>query len=336
MPGTQTDGSGNQNAGLPFFYRLIQNSSASVLVLLFILVAVGWGMNRSFLDWGNLSSIFRSTSFVAIIALGMTFVFIALELDLSVGSVVALSGIIVGMLLKEGVPIPIACIAGVLSGLASGLVTGFVIVHFNIPSMIGSLGMQFILRGVVYVVTKGIPLYPLPDGFEQLGLGNILGVPTPWMIYMVLAVFFWYLLKHTTYGRAIYAIGGNKDTAWLCGLNVKLLRMSTYWITGAMSGLAGVLLASRLSSAQPNAGLTYEMLVIASIIVGGVSMFGGVGSIVGAVIGSILIGMLTNFLVMIRLSVYWQNIAIGVIILGAVILDQYRKNLALRMRRPVS
>ncbi|MDR0362965.1 MAG: ABC transporter permease [Planctomycetota bacterium] len=332
MSATHVNGSGNQNRKLPLFYRLIQNSSASVLVLLVILIVIGRFMNSSFLDWGNLTSIFRSTSFVAIIALGMTFVFIALELDLSVGSVVALSGIVVGMLLKEGVPIPVACAAGVLSGLASGIVTGFVIVHFNIPSMIGSLGMQFILRGVVYVVTKGIPLYPLPEGFEKLGLGSVLGVPTPWMVYMALALIFWYLLKHTTYGRAIYAIGGNKDTAWLCGLNVKTLRMSTYWITGALSGLVGVLLASRLSSAQPNAGQTWEMLVIASIIVGGVSMFGGVGNIIGTVIGSLLIGMLTNFLVMIRLSVYWQNIAIGVIILGAVIMDQYRKTLALRMR----
>lgn len=316
----------------PLFYRIVQNSSVSVFLLLLLLTGIAEFMNPMFLAWDNLTSIFRSTAFTAIIALGMTFVFIALELDLSVGSVVGLSGIIVGLLLKEGVPIPIACLAGVLSGFVSGLVTGFVIVHFNIPSMIGSLGMQFILRGIVYVVTKGVPLYPLPEGFEVLGLGNVFGLPTPMVIFIVLAVVFAHVLRNTTYGRAIYAIGGNKDTAWLCGLNVKVLRMSTYWITGALSGLVGVLLASRLSSAQPNAGATWEMLVIASIIVGGVSMFGGVGTILGTVIGALLIGMLTNFLVMIRLSVYWQNIAIGVIILGAVILDQYRKNLALRVR----
>lgn len=332
MSTTETDAASGRTDNLPFLQKLIQNSSMSVLLLLAILIMVGQAMNSHFLEWGNLMSIFRSTAFTAIIALGMTFVFIALELDLSVGSVVGLSGIIVGLLLKEGVPIPIACLAGVVSGLISGVVTGFVIVHFNIPSMIGSLGMQFILRGIVYVVTKGVPLYPLPDGFEVLGLGNVFGLPTPLVIFIVLAVIFAHVLRNTTYGRAIYAIGGNKDTAWLCGLNVKTLRMSTYWLTGGLSGLVGVLLASRLSSAQPNAGQTWEMLVIASIIVGGVSMFGGVGTIIGTVIGSILIGMLTNFLVMIRLSVYWQNIAIGVIILGAVILDQYRKNLALRTR----
>lgn len=311
---------------------IIQNPYVSVLVPLVVLTTIAQSINGYFLTWGNLSGILRSTSFTAIIALGMTFVFIALELDLSVGAVVGISGIVVGMLLKAGVSIPISMLGGVLSGLVSGMITGFVIVHFNIPSMIGSLGMQFILRGVVYVVTKGNPLYPLPEAFQFWGLGSVFGVPVPMIIFVVFAVIFGYVLKNTTYGRSVYAIGGNKETAWLCGINVKLIRMSTYWITGTMAGLVGVLLASRLSSAQPNAGTSWEMLVIASIIVGGVSMFGGVGTILGAVLGSILIGMLTNMLVMIRLSVYWQNIAIGLIILFAVIVDQYRKKMALKVR----
>ncbi|MDR1132955.1 MAG: ABC transporter permease [Synergistaceae bacterium] len=316
-----------------FLDILIGRPEVSVLVPMVVLISIAQAVNRSFLSWDNLTSIFRSNSFVAIIAIAMTFVFIALELDLSVGSVVALTSMIAGLLLVRGVPPVIAVIAGVLSGTVCGLVTGYVIVHFNIPSMIGSLGMMFILRGVVFVVTEGQPLYPMPDGFERMGLGSFLNFPIPALVFVVLAVIFGFILKNTIYGRTIYAIGGNRETAWLCGINVNLVRMSTYWLTGTFSGIAGVMLTSRLSSAQPSAGTGWEMLVIASVIVGGTSMFGGVGTILGTVLGSILVGMLTNMLVMMKVSVYWQNIAIGIIILLSVIFDQYRKKLsAARLR----
>jgi ribose transport system permease protein len=225
------------------------------------------------------------------------------------------------------VPPVIAVIGGILSGTVCGLVSGYVIVHFNIPSMIGSLGMMFMLRGIVFVVTEGQPLYPMPDGFEYIGLGAFLGFPIPALVFVILAIIFGYVLKNTTYGRSIYAIGGNKETAWLCGINVNLIRMSTYWLSGTLAGVAGVLLTSRLSSAQPSAGTGWEMLVFASVIVGGTSMFGGVGTILGTTLGCILVGMLTNMLVMMKVSVYWQNIAIGVIILLSVIFDQYRKKM---------
>jgi ribose transport system permease protein len=308
-----------------FWGLLLSRPEVSVLVPMIVLIVMAQTVNRSFLAWDNLTSIFRSNSFVAIIAIAMTFVFIALELDLTVGSVVALTGMIAGLLLMRGVPPVIAVLVGILSGTFCGVLTGYIIVHFNIPSMIGSLGMMFILRGVVFVVTEGQPLYPMPEGFDEMGLGSFLNFPNPAWVFLVLAVIFGFILKNTTYGRSIYAIGGNKDTAWLCGINVNLVRMSTYWLSGTFSGIAGVLLTSRLSSSQPSAGTGWEMLVIASVIVGGTSMFGGVGTILGTVLGSILVGMLTNVLVMMKVSVYWQNIAIGIIILLSVIFDQYRK-----------
>jgi ribose transport system permease protein len=313
--------------GQSFWGWLIGRPEVSVIVPMIVLIVIAQSMNRNFLSWNNLTSIFRSTSFVAIIAVAMTFVFIALELDLSVGSVVALTSMITGMCLMRGIPPLLSVAAGILSGTACGLVTGYVIVHFNIPSMIGSLGMMFILRGVVFVVTEGQPLYPMPEGFDYIGLGSFANFPVPALVFIALALVFGYILRNTIYGRSIYAIGGNKETAWLCGINVTLIRMSTYWLTGTFAGIAGVLLTSRLSSAQPNAATGWEMNVIASVIVGGTSMFGGVGTILGTALGSILVGMLTNVLVMMRVSVYWQNIAIGVIILLSVIFDQYRKKL---------
>ena len=317
--------------------KLLNKQEFNVFILILIMGLFAWLVSPSFLTWSNIASILRAMSFMSIVALGMTFVFIAGELDLSIGSVVAFSGMVMGdLVLNRGVPTVIAIACGIISGLICGIITGFITVQFNIPAMIGSLGTQFIIRGIVFVYTSGNPITPLPKGIEKLGLGNILGIPTPMVVLIVLSLIFAFILHKTTYGRKIYAIGGNKDTAWLCGINVKLTRISVYCLTGIMAGIAGVLLTSRLSSAQPNSGTGWEMNVIASVVVGGTSTSGGVGTIIGTVLGSVLIGMLQNVLVMMKVSAYWQNIVIGAIILVSVIFDQYRKHSAgAKMQRAV-
>ncbi len=314
------------------YKSLINKPIVSVLVPFILLLVIGGIVNPTFLGWNNLTSIFRSMAFIAIIAIGMTYAFIAKELDLSVGSVVALAGMICAMLMINGVNMIVAIIVGVIAGTVCGMITGFIIVRFGIPTMIGSLGMMFAYRGIVYVITSGNSLYPLPEGFELLGLGSIFGIPTPFVIFIILAIIFGYILKNTAYGRSIYAIGGNTETAWLSGIKVDLIRMTTYWMTGAMSGVAGVLLASRLSSAQANAGTGWEMYVIASVIVGGTSMFGGVGTVLGTVFGALLVNMINNLLIMMNVNAYWQQVVIGVIIIIAVIFDQYRKKLVARRK----
>ena len=323
--------------GSGYLKKILNKQEFSVFILIIIMGLFAWTVSPSFLSWGNLASILRAMSFMSIVALGMTFVFIAGELDLSIGSVVAFSGMIMGdLVLNRGVSTGVAITCGILTGLICGLITGFITVQFNIPAMIGSLGTQFIIRGIVFVYTSGNPISPLPKGIETLGLGNIAGIPTPTVVLLVLSIIFAFLLHKTTYGRKIYAIGGNKDTAWLCGINVKMTRISAYCLTGIMAGVAGVLLTSRLSSAQPNSGTGWEMNVIASVVVGGTSTSGGVGTIAGTVLGSILIGMLQNVLVMLKVSAYWQNIVIGTIILISVIFDQYRKHSAgAKMQRAV-
>jgi ribose transport system permease protein len=314
------------------YKSLINKPIVSVLVPFILLLVIGGIVNPTFLGWNNLTSIFRSMAFIAIIAIGMTYAFIAKELDLSVGSVVALAGMICAMLMINGVNMIVAIIVGVIAGTVCGMITGFIIVRFGIPTMIGSLGMMFAYRGIVYVITSGNSLYPLPEGFELLGLGSIFGIPTPFVIFIILAIIFGYILKNTAYGRSIYAIGGNTETAWLSGIKVDLIRMTTYWMTGAMSGVAGVLLASRLRSAQANAGTGWEMYVIASVIVGGTSMFGGVGTVLGTVFGALLVNMINNLLIMMNVNAYWQQVVIGVIIIIAVIFDQYRKKLVARRK----
>ena len=178
-------------------------------------------------------------------------------------------------------------------------------------------------------MTEGTPIYPLPEEFTAITKINLGGIPLQMFIYILFALICGFLLHKTVYGRYIFAVGGNADTAWLCGINVKFVRISAYCLTGFLCGVAGVLMTSRVASAQANAGYGYEMYAIASVVVGGASPAGGVGSIPGTVVGSILIGILQNVMVLVGISVYWQYVAIGGIILLAVILDQNNKKRAL-------
>ena len=309
--------------------RFMQRPTISTSLPLIVLVVVATLINPNFLTWSNVTSIMRSYVFIALIALGMTFIFIEKDIDISVGSLLGLSGAVAGYLMVEGVPVVAAILIAIVISILCGFLTGFFIVHFDIPPMIGSLGMQFMLRGVIYIMTEGTPIYPLPEEFTAITKINLGGIPLQMFIYILFALICGFLLHKTVYGRYIFAVGGNADTAWLCGINVKFVRISAYCLTGFLCGVAGGLMTSPGASAPANAGYGYEMYAIASVVVGGASPAGGVGSIPGTVVGSILIGILQNVMVLVGISVYWQYVAIGGIILLAVILDQNNKKRAL-------
>jgi len=309
--------------------QFLQRPVVSTSLPLIALVIVATIINPNFMTWNNITSIMRSYVFIAMLALGMTFVFINRDIDISVGSVMGLTGVLAGYMMVRDVPVGVSILIAMVVAVICGLLTGFFIVHFEIPPMIGSLGMQFGLRGVIYILTEGTPIYPLPEAFTAITKINLGGVPIQMFIYLFLTVCAYILLHKTVYGRWIFAVGGNPDTAWLCGINVKFVRISAYVLTGFLSGLAGILMTSRVASAQANAGTGYEMYAIASVVVGGASPAGGVGSIAGTFVGSILIGILQNVMVLVGISVYWQYVAIGGIILFAVILDQSNKKRAL-------
>lgn len=309
-----------------FVKRILKMREMSMfLCLLIILIIIGIG-NPSFFGADNLVNIVRSCSFIFLIGISMTFVLITAELDLSVGSILAMGGIISSMAIKANMPIVISILIGLLYGIAMGFLNGLLVVKAKIPSLIVTLGTMYIGRGLVLIVTQGAPIYPLPDAFNAIGQGESLFIPNVVLIAVVLAILAHITLKYTKFGRSVYAVGGNKETSRLSGINIDFVRISVYLLTGFASALAGILMASRLGSGQPNAGTGYELLVIAAVIIGGTSLFGGAGSILGTAIGALLMSVIQNGMVLLKISAYWHNLVVGVIIILAVGFDQYRRH----------
>lgn len=305
--------------------KIFHAKEFSIFVPLLVLCVVTNIINPSFLGFGNVMDVLRSTSFYAIIAVGMTFTIVGAGMDLSVGSTIALCGYVTGMALSAGIPIPIAILLGILLGAAIGLLNGLIIVGFGIPPFITTLGMMYMVKGVVYVLSQGRPIYPLPAAFNAIAQSAFLGIPLPVYIAAVALILGHFVLNHTGYGRSVMAIGGNEAAANTSGIDIKKTKIITYIFTSALSAVTGILMASRLSSASAGAGDGWEMIIIAAVIIGGTSLFGGSGSILGTLIGAAIMTVMSNAMVMIKISVYWQNIVVGAIIVLAVIVDTFRR-----------
>jgi ribose transport system permease protein len=307
----------------------MQESGVLILTVLFIIVVTA--RNQVFISPANIFDVLRASGFTLITTVGMTMVLIAGGLDLSVGSVLGLGGIVCSMALAAGFPIIIAILAGVASGAFVGLVNAFIIVKMGISSLMVTLGTQYVARGVCMGLTKGVPIYPLPQAFQNLEQKNwFWSVPNVVIIAALIAFIAFIVMKYTIFGRNVYAVGGNQEAARISGVNVRRIAFSVYILTGALAGLTGVLMTARLASGQPNAGTGYELTVIAAAVIGGTSAFGGVGSIVGSALGAIFMQIMGNSLTIMRINVYWQNMAIGIILLVAVIIDQYRRTTLMR------
>jgi ribose/xylose/arabinose/galactoside ABC-type transport system permease subunit len=277
----------------------------------------------------NLLNVSLQISITAIIAVGMTFVILTSGIDLSVGALVAMSGVVTTSLMKMPLPLPVvfllAGLAGVILGAASGWIAGLCTTKLNITPFIVTMSLMTIWRGAAFLLTDGRPIWDLPHEFSLLGSGRIGPVPFPSIVMIVIYVIALIVLTRTTFGRYIYAVGGNKEAARLSGIPTDRVIISAYVISGGLAALSGMLLASRMNSGQPNAGLMYELDVIAAVVVGGTSLFGGRGSIVGTFLGAMLIGILRNGLNLMNVSSYLQMIVLGVVILLAVMMDQLKK-----------
>ena len=295
-----------------------------VVVLVALVLIVGFN-NSVFFSSDNIINIFRSTSFVFLIGIAMTFVLITGGLDLSVGSVMAMGGILSAMAATSGMPLLISVIIGLAFGFGIGLVNGILIVKLNIPALIVTLGMMYVCEGLVLIITQGKPVYPLPDDFKLMGQGSVGPIPNVVVISAVIAVIASIVLLKTRYGRSVYAVGGNRETTRLAGININMVQISVYILCSMAAALAGILMAGRLNSAQPSAGSGYELTVIAAVIIGGTSMFGGSGNVLGTLIGALLMTVIENGMLLMKISAYWQSLVIGVIIIFAVGLDQYRR-----------
>lgn len=305
-----------------------QESSIIIVTVLYIIFVTC--INSSFFSANNIFNILRATGFTLITVVGMSLVLITGGLDLSVGSVLALGGVVTGMACQAGIPVIISIFLGILMGAGIGCINGFIIVKAGIPPLIVTLGMQYAARGAVSVLTQGVPVYPLPAELMSVEQSKLLGVPTVVIVAIVIAVVGHIMLAHSPFGREVYALGGNEDAARISGINTKMTKFSVYVITSTLAALAGVFMAARLGSAEAAAGTGYELTVICGAIIGGISTFGGLGSIVGASVGALFMEILTNSLTLMKVSVYWQNLVVGVILILAVLLDQYRRQLILR------
>ena len=310
----------------------LEKQESSIILILILFVLLVECVNPKFLSSSNLFNVLRATGFSLIVVVGMSLVLITGGLDLSVGSVYALGALICGMACAQwNIPVAIAILMGTLTGVIIGAVNGLLIVKTGIPPLIVTLGMQYIARGLVSVLTKGIPIYPLPDSFIKIESTKLFGiVPVIVPIAVIIAIFGHLLLSKTVFGRSVYAIGGNQEAARISGINIEKTKMGVYTLTGALAAFAGVMMASRLGSAEPSTGTALEMKIICGAIIGGVSTFGGMGTMLGAALGALFMEALTNSLTLMRISVYWQNLVFGVVLILSVILDQYKRVLLLR------
>jgi ribose transport system permease protein len=280
-----------------------------------------------FLTADNLLGVARAFSLTAIAAIGQTMVIITGGIDLSVGSLLALSGLSTGMLLANGWPLVPAMVAGLVVGMAGGVVNGLLITRIGLPPFIATLGTLSIGRGLVYVFTKGYPVtIPREEGLLlQVGQGYVGIVPVPVIIMLVITVLATAFLSKTTLGRYIYAVGGNEEAARLAGINVNRVKLFVYTMSGLLAAVSGIILLSRLVSAQPSAGLGFELPVIAAAIIGGTSLMGGEGTVLGAVLGAAIIGVLENGMVLLGVDTYAQQAVTGSVIILAVAIDILQK-----------
>ncbi len=304
----------------------------SLIALVVLCIALSL-MSDKFFTTDNGLNVLRQIAVNICIATGMTLVVLTAGIDLSVGSVLALCGAVAAGLLKSGIEIPSgnlfigftvtgALLGGMLLGAMLGWWNGFAITKFNVPPFVATLAMLTIARGLTMLYTRGHPISNLGKSFAFIGSGSLLGIPTPVWIAILVVLFAVFITQKTRMGRYIYAIGGNEQAARLSGINISKIKIIVYSMAGALAALGGIIVTARLDSAQPNAGMSYELDAIAAVVIGGTSLSGGKGSIWGTVMGAIIIGVLNNGLVLLNVSPFWQQVVKGTVILLAVIIDK--------------
>lgn len=295
------------------------------LILLVVVISV---LNGEFLALSNVLNLLRQVSINALIAFGMTFVILTGGIDLSVGSILALSSAIMAKMLVSGVNPILAIILACVVGIILGAINGFVISYGKVAPFIATLATMTIYRGLTLVFTNGNPITGLSDSvvFKMFGRGYIAGIPVPVITMIVAFGLLWVVLNKTPYGRKVYAIGGNEKVSNIVGIKINKIKIMIYGLTGLLSALAGAIITSRLNSAQPTAGMSYELDAIAAVVLGGTSLSGGKGRIFGTLIGALIIGTLNNGLNLLGVSSFYQMVVKGIVILLAVLLDRKNNN----------
>lgn len=300
--------------------------TGGLLAVIVLIAIVFQALNPVFLSQGNVIEIFRSGALYFIVACGATMVLVGGGLDFSAGAIFPLGGIVAGALMLAGVPWPVAVLLGVLAGALAGAINALVITRFEVPPLIATLGSFFAIGGAITVYTGGTNLFGFPDDFNALGQGRLFGIP--YLVYyaVVFGMIYHVLLEHTVFGYETRITGGNRNAASANGVRVKLLDLQLYALSGGTAALAGIMFMARTSTASPAAGgsaLTFQ--VVTAIIIGGTSLFGGTGTIIGTALGTLLFAVLNNGLAVVNVNPLYQNIFIGVILVAAVAFDQVQR-----------
>ncbi|HFQ15399.1 MAG TPA: ABC transporter permease [Rhodobacteraceae bacterium] len=305
-----------------FFDQTLHVRMESILVLLVLCVTMAF-LSPYFLSFSNLLNLLLATSTIGVLAIGATFVISSAGLDLSLGSVLGLAGVVgAALVVRLELFWPLAILGCLGAGLLAGFVNGQLITRGHIPAFIVTLGMLGIARGLALVISNGRVIYGLPDPVVYLGQGRPFGIPMPVIIFLVVALVSHYILAYTRFGRHTLAIGDNEASAIATGIRVRHHRRYLYMLSGLMAGIAGMLFMARVNSGDPTAGLTYELTAITAAIIGGTNLFGGRGSVLGAMIGALIMGVLQNGLNLMAVQSYYQQMAIGAVLILAVWLDQ--------------
>jgi ribose transport system permease protein len=297
-----------------------------IILALLILCAIFGILSPVFLSWGNISNIMIQSGTNAVIAAGMTFVVLAAGIDLSVGSIVALSSVLGANIMTMTGNVLLGLLVSLCFGIICGGINGFFVAILEFPPFIVTLSTMWLYRGSAYVITKGQAIVNLPEKNMALALGKFLGLP--YIVWLVIGVYIicYIFLTRITFGRKIYAVGDNAEAARLSGVNVRWVKFSVFSISGFLAAVGGIILMSRLNSGQPVAGQAFEMNAIAAAVIGGTSLTkGGIGSIGGTLIGALFISSLLNGLVILNISAFWQQVFMGIVVLCAIGLDKYRK-----------
>lgn len=296
-----------------------------ILLVLIVLCTVVSMLIPSFLTLNNLMNVARQISINGIVAVGMTFVILTGGIDISVGSIVALGGVIAGMSIRSGLGLGLSVLLSLMSGALVGLFNGAFITYGKVLPFIATLGSMHLVRGLVMVISNGQAIWGLPRWFSYFGIGYVGPIPIPVIIYLTVFAIGHVVLKHFDIGRYAVAVGSNEEAARLCGVPVNRVKITTYTLCGVLSALAGVVLSCRLATSQPIAGSGYELVAIASVVIGGTSLLGGKGSMVGTLFGTLVLGVVSNALNLLNVSSFYQSIITGAIVLVAVLFDMMRK-----------
>ncbi len=297
---------------------------ALVFLVMVVLMSI---LSPYFLEPRNLLNVVRQISIIAIVAFGVTMIIITTGIDLSSGSVIALVSVVSASFAHpNGYPLFVPILLGLFVGALTGLINGVLVAKGKLPAFIATLGMMIAARGLALIYSDGRPITGFSQAFNFIGRGYLFNIPFPIYILALAAIASHVILKHTKFGKYIYAIGGNEQAAIISGINADKYKIMVYSYAGLMTGIAGILLTSRLSAGQPTAGVGYELDAIAASVIGGTSLSGGIGTIPGTIIGALIMGVLNNGLDLLHVSAYWQQVVKGLIIVGAVLMDKQRRS----------